>query len=184
MYTAQRPGEEGPLRRRGPPQQQEEEDKPTTASTPPPEATPVDAVKATLNYVSFLLRTLWDWARFLVAYFRFDVALLSVLSIVLLPWLARRVLDSVVGRIFLPSVLGKGFEETKNAYQHWISAAIDRLIPPPGVDEEKAGEGIINTLNAVTGGGGSNKGRWWKPHVGSWVIRGLRWAVKHALGVQ
>lgn len=152
-----------------------------TPPPPPPKATPKDAGKDALRSLWFLAKTLGGWARFGLAYFRLDWALYLVAGGVLLPWLARHVLGAVLGRVVLPYAFGKGYEESKHAYHEWVSAAIDRLIPPPGVDEGRAGEGIINS---ISGADKNEKGLfWWRPQVGVLLIKGVRWGVKKALGV-
>lgn len=172
MYTA---------RRRGPRQEDDQKE----ARSGPPDSTPADAAKQTFQSLRFLAKTLWDWTHFFSGYVRLDVLLAVGLGFILLPWLARRVVGLVIGRMLLPSVFGTGYEESKAAWHDWISTAIDRLIPPPGIDEGRAGEGIVNTLTGGGGGkGGEAGGWWWKPQVGALVIRGVRWAIKHVLGVQ
>ncbi len=190
MYTARRPEEEGgesPRARRRAAgssnqqeQEQEQEEVKMQSRQVPPEATPVDAAKATLGSLLFLATTLWAWARFLLAYFRLDVLVALVLGTLATVWLARHVLGLIVGRMLLPSVFGKSYHETKSAYHEWISAAIDRLIPPPGVDEGRAGAGIINT---ITGASGKGEKGWLKGKLGPFVIQAVRWGIKRTLGV-
>lgn len=100
---------------------------------------------------------------------------------VLLPWLARSAFGLVIGRLLLPYVFGKSYHERKHAYHEWVAATIDRLIPPPGVDDSRAGEGIINS---ITGGEKGQKGLfWWKPQMGVLIIKGVRAGLKYVLGV-
>lgn len=152
-----------------------------TTPAPAPKATPKEAGKDAAKSLWHLGKTLWGWARVGLGHFRLDWALYLVAGGVLLPWLTRTVFGTILGRLTLPYAFGKGYEESKHAYHEWVSAAIDRLIPPPGVDEGRAGEGIINS---ITGGKGGEKGRfWWKPNVGVLLIKGVRWGIKYALGV-
>lgn len=102
-------------------------------------------------------------------------------SISVLPWFARSILGLFLGRLLLPYVFGKSYKESKHAFSSWISATADHLIPPPGVDETRAGEGIMNAITA-----GKKEQRdfmFWKPQVGVLLIKGVRAGLKYVLGV-
>jgi hypothetical protein len=181
MYTAghEPEGQEG-LRARHRQAEEKEgggpEDTYRKPSGAPEAATPAEAAKDTLRSLRQLATTLGGSTKDFLAYFRLDAVLLTLVGGLTLVWFSRHLLSLVLGRVLLPALFGKSYAESKSAYHEWMSAAIDRLIPPPGIDEGRAGEGIINTL---TGG----KQKWWKPQIGFVAIRALRWTVKRVLGV-